>query len=376
MAAGARERVVRGGTDRILPWETVGHLFAQGTSDHVNDPVRSAIATLLAGGHLTEAAAEAALGAILDGEASPVLISALLVAMRVRGEAAAELAGFVRAMRARAIPVVAPDGTVDTCGTGGDAGGTFNISTATAIVTAAAGVPVAKHGNRAVSSRSGSSDVMAALGIAVETTPAAAEEALRSDGFAYLHAPDFHPGMRHPGPVRRELGVRTAFNLCGPLASPARVRRQLVGVADPAAAGEVAEALRLLGTERAFVVFGDGIDELPLDGSGTILDIRPDRVERRSAEPLAVGLDRAPTSALAGGTPDENAARIVAILDGAETGPARDVVALNAGAALVVAGRAADLADGVATALATIASGAARARLERLRTRAGQGATA
>lgn len=335
----------------------------------MNEPVPTALAAVAAGGRLTAADAERAVGAILDGEATPVGIAGLLVGLRVRGETADELAGFVRALRARMLPVDAPAGTIDTCGTGGDGAHTFNISTASALLVAAAGVPVAKHGNRAVSSRSGSSDAIGALGIPVEATPAHAAAALREDGFAYLHAPAFHPGMRHPGPVRRELGIRTAFNLVGPLANPARVRRQLVGVADPVAARQVAEALRTLGTERAFVVHGDGLDELPLDGSGRILDVTPEGVRESAVDPSSLGLVPAPTSALAGGTPEESAALIVAILGGRERGPARDVVALNAGAALLVAGRTTDLREGVALALDTIATGAAAAALARIRAR-------
>lgn len=347
----------------------------------MNEPVRSALAAVAAGERLTARDAERAVGSILDGEASPVGIAGLLVGLRVRGETAEELAGFVAALRARMLPVDAPAGAIDTCGTGGDGAHTFNISTAAALLVAGAGVPVAKHGNRAVSSRSGSSDVIEALGIPVESTPADAALALRDDGFAYLHAPAFHPGMRHPGPVRRELGFRTAFNLVGPLANPARVRRQLVGVADPVAAVAVAAALRLLGTERAFVVHGGAapgegaeasprIDELPLDGTGRILDVGPGGVTEIAVDPRPLGLAVAPTHAFAVATPEESAARIAAILAGRETGPARDVVALNAGAALVVAGRAPDLAAGVALALATIASGAAEARLARIRSRA------
>lgn len=337
----------------------------------MTDPVQGALASVVGGKHLSAAEAEAALGAILDGATSPVLIAALLVALRVRGEQPDELAGFVRALRARAIPVDAPAGTVDTCGTGGDHSSTFNVSTAVAIVVAGAGVPVAKHGNRAVSSTSGSSDVIAALGIPMESTAEEAGRALREDGFAYLHAPSFHPGMKHPGPVRRELGIRTAFNLCGPLANPAGPRRQIVGVADAAVAATVAEALRILGSERAFVVHGDGLDELPLDGEGIIHDVRPEGVTVRTVRPEVVGLRSAPRSALVVSGPDESAARIRAILAGTETGPARDIVALNAGATLEVAGRVASIGEGVALALTTIASGAAQRMLDRIRARAG-----
>ena len=244
----------------------------------------------------------------------------------------------------------APAGAIDTCGTGGDVRGTFNISTAVALVVAAAGVPVAKAGNRAVSSEAGSSDVMAALGLRVEQSPREAEASLRKDGFAYLHAPAFHPGMRHAGPVRQELGVRTAFNMIGPLANPARPRRQLVGVPDAEAAPRVAAALLELGTERAFVVHGDRLDELPLDGSGFIYDVSPAGIAWRQVGHEDHGLAQAPTDALRGGSPDANAALIRAILEGREHGPAHDVVALNAGASLVVAGRADDLREGVALA--------------------------
>ena len=305
--------------------------------------------------------------AVLDGAVTPAQLAGMLVGMHVRGETPGELAGFVRAMRSRALAVTAPDGTIDTCGTGGDVRGTFNISTAVALVVAAAGVPVAKAGNRAVSSQAGSSDVMAALGLRVEQSPQDAEASLRKDGFAYLHAPAFHPGMRHAGPVRLELGVRTAFNLIGPLANPARPRRQLVGVPEAAAAERVAEALHQLGAERAFVVHGDRLDELPLDDTGVIFDVSTAGVERRPVTSADHGLGQADTAALSGGDSAVNAALIVSILEGREHGPAHDVVALNAGASLLVAGRADDLRAGVELARQTIASGAALDQLQRLR---------
>jgi anthranilate phosphoribosyltransferase len=313
------------------------------------------------------------MAAVLDGEVTPAQLGGMLIGMHARGESPGELAGFVRAMRSRAHAVSAPDGTIDTCGTGGDVRGTFNISTAAALVVAGAGVPVAKAGNRAVSSQAGSSDVMKALGLRVEQTTEQAEASLREDGFAYLHAPSFHPGMRHAGPVRMELGVRTAFNMIGPLANPARPRRQLVGVPDEAAAGSVAAALYELGSERAFVVHGERLDELPLDGSGVIFDVSPDGVERRTVGAADHGLPEVDTEAFKGGDGETNAALIVAILDGTEVGAPRDVVALNAGASLVVAGRADDLRVGVELALATIESGAAREQLERLRRSAAEG---
>lgn len=336
----------------------------------MSDIVRAALTTVVGGGSLSRAEAESVMGAVMDGEVGPAPLAALLIALRMRTETIDELAGFVRAMRRRVVPVAAPPGAIDTCGTGGDGHQTFNVSTAAALVVAACGAPVAKHGNRAVTSASGSSDVMDALGLVVEQGPDEAAQALAEVGFAFLHAPRFHPGMRHAGPTRRELGVRTAFNLVGPMVNPAGVRRQLLGVADPEAAWTVAQVLRALGTDRAFVVHGDRIDELPLDGSGAILDVSPGGIERRSVGAAESGLPLAPTEALLGGDPQHNAAIIRDVFSGRETGPRRDAVALNAGAALEVAGRAADLREGVGMALEAIASGAAQDQLERLRARA------
>ena len=238
-------------------------------------------------------AAEAFMAAVLDGEVTPAQLGGLLLA-HARPRRARRGADRLRAGDARRAPSrsTRPDGTIDICGTGGDVHSTFNISTAASIVTAAAGVPVAKAGNRAVSSISGSSDVMAALGLTVEQTPAEAEASLREDGYAYLHAPAFHPGMRHAGPVRMELGVRTAFNLIGPIANPARPRRQLMGVPDEIAAQKAAATLQALGSERAFVVTGDRIDELPLDDSGVILDVTP---TASSASPVTAADHGLPT---------------------------------------------------------------------------------
>jgi anthranilate phosphoribosyltransferase len=284
----------------------------------------------------------------------------------MRGETVDELAGFASAMRDRVVHVDAPAGVVDTCGTGGDRSGTFNISTTAAIVVAAAGVPVAKHGNRAVTSRSGSADVLEALGVPTDLDAAGAASALRTLGFAFLFAPGFHPAMKHAGPTRREIGVRTAFNFLGPLTNPAGARRQVVGVGDATAAPKIAEVLRRLGTERSFVVHGDGLDELPLDGTGVLYDVTPAGIERREIRPGDVGLQAASTSDLAGGTAEENARLIERLLDG-ETGPRRDVVLLNAAAALVAAGRSVDLRAGIATAAAAIDSGAGRVLLDALR---------
>jgi anthranilate phosphoribosyltransferase len=310
--------------------------------------------------------AHEAMGSVMDGEATPAQLAALLVALRMRGETVEELAGFAAAMRDRVLRVTAPDGAIDTCGTGGDGSNTFNISTAAALVAASAGVPVAKHGNRAITSKSGSADVLEALGIRTDLGAEEAGAALREYGFAFLFAPGFHPAMKHAGPTRREIGVRTAFNLLGPLTNPAGARRQVVGVGDPAAAPRIAEVLRMLGAERALVVHGAGLDELPLDGSGVLYDVSPAGVTRHEVVAADLGLIAAPVSALAGGSPAENAATVEAILGGA-SGPGRDVVLLNAAAAFLAAGRAADLRDGIAMAAEAIDRGAATRLLERLR---------
>ncbi|MGH2407163.1 MAG: anthranilate phosphoribosyltransferase, partial [Candidatus Limnocylindrales bacterium] len=301
----------------------------------MSDVVRAALAAVVDGETLTLEAARAAMGAVMDGQSTPAQLGALLVALRMRGETVEELAGFTSAMRERVLPVTAPAGAIDVVGTGGDRSGSFNISTAAALVVAAAGVPVAKHGNRAITSASGSFDVLEALGIVAMQSPDEAAESLREDGFAFMFAPGFHPAMLHAGPTRREIGVRTAFNLIGPLTNPAGVTRLVVGAGDARAAPKLAEVLRLLGTERAFVVHGQGIDELPLDGSGVLYDVSPDSVLRREIVPADVGLRPAGREALAGGTPAENAAIVEAVLRGAD-GPRRDVVLLNAGAALQV----------------------------------------
>jgi anthranilate phosphoribosyltransferase len=285
----------------------------------------------------------------------------------MRGETVDELAGFATAMRERVVHVDAPAGTIDVVGTGGDGSGTFNISTTAAFIVAAAGVPVAKHGNRAITSRSGSADVLDALGVRIDHDAGSAAAALLGVGFAFLFAPGFHPAMRHAGPTRREIGVRTAFNLLGPLTNPAGTRRQLVGVGDPIAAPKLAEVLRVLGTERSLVVHGAGVDELPLDGSGVIHDVTPGGVVRREVDVAALGLVPAETARLAGGSPAESAALVEAILAGTERGPRRDVVLLNAGAALIAAGRAKDLAEGIAQAAGILDSGAASRLVARLR---------
>lgn len=332
--------------------------------------IRMTLRTVSSGQPLSADAAQTFMSAVLDGDATPAQLAGVLVGMRVRGESTDELTGFVRALRSRAVRVDAPEGTIDTCGTGGDGHSTFNISTASSLVTAASGVTVAKTGNRAVSGISGSSDAMASLGLTVELDREAAETALREDGYAYLHAPAFHPGMRHVGPVRKELGIRTAFNFIGPIANAAQPTRQLMGVPDEEIARKAAETLYALGSQRAFVVTGDRIDELPLDDSGVVFDVSSAGVTRRTLTQSDHGLPFAHTTALEGGDGPANAALIESILRGDVSGPTRDVVVLNAGASLVVAGVAGDVREGVEIAGRSISSGAALDLLERLRARA------
>lgn len=332
----------------------------------MSDHVRAALSTIVEGRSLSLDEARLAMGAVMDGEATPAQLAAMLVALRMRGETVEELAGFASAMRERVLRVEAPKGTIDVVGTGGDGSGTFNISTASALVVASTGVPVAKHGNRAITSRSGSADVLEALGIRIDHDAESAAASLRDLGFAFLFAPAFHPAMKHAGPTRREIGIRTAFNLIGPLTNPAGATRALIGVGDSAVAARIAEVAGLLGTERTTVVHGDGVDELPLDGTGVAYDVSNGKVEVSTVDPTAYGLEPAPTPALAGGTADENAAIIESIFGG-ETGPRRDVVLLNAGAALVVADVGPDLAHGIAAARNALDTGAPRDLLARLR---------
>jgi anthranilate phosphoribosyltransferase len=333
----------------------------------VSEQVRSALAAVIDGRALSMDEARAAMGSVMDGEATPSQLAALLVALRMRGETVEELAGFAAAMRERVVRVDAPPGAIDVVGTGGDGSGTFNISTTSALVVAAAGVPVAKHGNRAITSASGSADVLDALGVRIDHDAASAAEALRDTGFAFLFAPGFHPAMKHAGPTRREIGVRTAFNLLGPLTNPAGTTRQLLGVGDAGAAARIAEVARLLGTERTFVIHGDGVDELPLDGSGVLYDVTPGGIERRAVDAAALGLRRTSTAKLAGGSAADNARITESVLRG-EPGARRDVVLLNAGAALLVAGAVDSLEAGIDRAGLTIDAGLGSELLEELRT--------
>ena len=332
----------------------------------MSEQVRAALATIVEGGTLTQDQARLAMGAVMDGEATPSQLAALLMGLRMRGETVEELAGFATAMRDRVVRVDAPEGTVDVVGTGGDGSGTFNISTTAALIVAASGVPVAKHGNRAITSKSGSADVLDALGIRIDHDAASAGRSIRELGFAFLFAPSYHPAMRHAGPTRREIGVRTAFNLLGPLTNPAGARRALIGVGDEAVAPKIAEVIRRLGTDRTLLVHGAGVDELPLDGSGVVYDITADAIVIRRVDPEELGLRRAKTAALVGADPAANARLVEGVLRG-EPGARRDVVLLNAGAALVAAGSVETIADGIERAALTVDAGLAAELLASLR---------
>ena len=326
-----------------------------------------ALKRLMGGGSLTRAEVESLFGRLMDGELSDPIKAALLIALAMKSEAPAEIAGAAAAMRSRAVAIPHHrQGIVDTCGTGGDGSGTFNISTAAALVAAAAGAPVAKHGNRSVSSRSGSADVLSALGVPIEVEPAVAGRALDELGIAFLFAPRLHPAMREVMPVRRELGVRTIFNLLGPLTNPAGARRQVMGVYSAQLVAIVASVQAELGSEHALVVHGDGLDEITTTGTTTVGEVRGGKVTLYQLEPESLGLPRARLEDLAGGDPEHNAALMRRVLGG-ERGPLAEVTAANAGAALYVAGLAATLREGVQMALAVLASGAAADKLEALR---------
>ena len=316
---------------------------------------------------LTADQARAAMDAIIDGHARGAQVAGLLVGLAMKGERPDEIVGFARSMRARAVGIRAPEGgTVDLCGTGGDGAGTFNISSVAAIVVAACGVTVAKHGNRSVSSRCGSADVFEALGVNVAAPPPVVETCLAGNGMAFLFAPVFHPSMRHVAEVRRELGVRTAFNLLGPLTNPTQPRRQLIGVPRPELTELMARALSLLGSERAWVVHGaDGLDEISTTGYTKVSESRGRTVNTFYLHPSDIGLPKATPGSLAGGDAAVNAEIARDILRGTR-GHARDIVLLNAGAVLLLAGRADTLREGLARAGEAIDSGAGRAVLERL----------
>jgi anthranilate phosphoribosyltransferase len=319
---------------------------------------------------LTVDEASAAMADVMEGRAAPAQIAGLLIGLAMKGERPAEIVGLAKTMRAHAVQLSKRPGTdetvFDTCGTGGDRCGTFNISSCAAIVVAACGVKVAKHGNRSVSSRSGSADVFEALGVKVTAAPAVVERCLAEAGIGFFFAPTFHPSMRHAAQARRELGVRTAFNLLGPLTNPAGATRQLVGVPRPEFTELLARALMLLGSERAWVVHGaDGIDEISTAGYTKVSECRNGSVNTFYLHPADVGVPKAPSETLKGGDAHENAAIIQRVLAGTR-GPARDVVVLNAGAALFVAGVASSVEDGIARASQALDRGEAKRTLDRM----------
>ncbi|MGA3188467.1 MAG: anthranilate phosphoribosyltransferase [Bryobacteraceae bacterium] len=329
-------------------------------------PFLSYLHRAAAGEHLSVEDAQAAMNALLEGEATPVQIAGFAVAIKMRGETAEELTGFARALREHMIVVDAGEGLIDTCGTGGDLSGTFNISTVAAFVMAGAGARVAKHGGRSASSLTGSADVLEALGVRISMTPEEAAGAIREIGIGFLFAPNLHPAMKHAAPVRRELKLRTVFNLIGPLANPARAQTQLIGAPSPEAAKLMAEALAALGTERSFIVHGhDGLDEITTTGPTDVYEVWTGRVEKQLWMPSDFGVKRAFGEELLGGDAGRNAEIAVEILNGAE-GAKRDIVIVNAAAGLLAAGLAKDLRKGVELAKESIDSGAAASKLEHL----------
>jgi len=329
--------------------------------------VQQALARLLDGHDLSRDEARAVMNVVMEGEATPAQIGGLLVALRLKGETADEIAGCAEAMRTHVLAVRPQrDDLVDTAGTGGDGARTINISTAAALVAAAAGAGVAKHGNRAVSSASGSADVLEALGFRLELPPARIERSIDDLGFGFLFAPTHHPAMRHAAPVRRELAARTVFNVLGPLTNPAGARAQVVGVYAPSLVRTIAEVLVQLGARRAFVVHGaGGIDELSPSGPNLVCEVVDGGVWEREIDPLELGLPRCDPAELRGGSPDENAAAIRAVFRG-ENGGRRSAILLNAAGAIAAAGHAADLGEGLELAREALDSGAAAARLDAL----------
>ncbi|MFG1419627.1 anthranilate phosphoribosyltransferase [Xanthobacter sp. V0B-10] len=332
----------------------------------MTDEFKPLLGKVATGASLTRDEAAIVFDKMMSGEATPSQMGALLMGLRVRGETVDEIAGAVSVMRAKMLPVSAPAGAVDVVGTGGDASGSYNISTCASFIVAGAGVPVAKHGNRALSSKSGAADVLAALGVRIDLTPAGISRCLAEAGIGFMFAPSHHPAMKHVGPTRVELGTRTIFNLIGPLSNPAGVTRQMVGVFAKSWIVPLAEVLKTLGSERAFVVHGsDGLDEITISGTTDIAVLEDGRIHTFQVTPEDVGLARAPAEALKGGDAKMNAAALTAVLDGARNAY-RDVALFNAAATLVVAGRVKDLREGVEMASASLDSGAAKAKLEQL----------
>ena len=329
-----------------------------------NPVIRDAIAAVVAGHDLSEIEAGQVMTEIMEGGATPAQLGAFLTALRLKGETVDELTGMARIMREKAIKVEIAGALLDTCGTGGASFDPFNVSTAAAFVCAGAGVKVAKHGNRAATSASGSADVLEALGARVDLTPEQVKTCIEQAGVGFLFAQAFHPAMRFVGPARREIGIRTVFNILGPMTNPAGAQHQLLGVGDPAAAPKVAQVLGRLGTRRALVVFSEeGLDEVSLSGWTLVNELRGGQVNTYSLTPEDAGLPRAPLEVLRSGSPAENADRMRSIFAGVG-GPDRDFVLINSGAALIAAERAADIREGVRLAAEAVDSGAAGRALD------------
>lgn len=324
-----------------------------------------ALGRLTAGRDLGEDEARRAMAEVMAGRADPAQIAAFIVALRMKGESIAEMTGMVRAMYDAAVTVDVGLPVVDVVGTGGDRSGTFNVSTTAAFIAAGAGAKVAKHGNRAASSRAGSADVLEALGVPMDLEPDETARSVREAGFGFFFAPRYHPAMRHAAPVRRSLGVPTVFNVLGPLANPARARRQAIGVADPKMAERMIEVLRNLGSEYAFVFYGeDGLDELTTCGTSFIYRLRDGAITHAEFTPEDFGVARADREDLLGGDATHNAAIVRSVLAG-DQGPARDIALVNAAPAIVAAGLAEGFADALAMAVESVDSGAAGAVLHR-----------
>jgi anthranilate phosphoribosyltransferase len=328
--------------------------------------LKALIAKVADGNALTRAEARQAFDVIMSGAATPSQIGGFLMALRVRGETVDEIAGAVATMRAKMLPVTAPEDAVDVVGTGGDASGSYNISTCSAFVVAGCGVPVAKHGNRSLSSKSGAADVLMALGVNIEVSPAQISTCIRETGLGFMFAPNHHSAMKHVGPARAELGTRTIFNLLGPLSNPAGVKRQMVGVFARRWVEPIAEVLHALGSEAAWVVHGsDGLDEITGTGTTSVAELKGGEIRSFEISPADVGLPICRPEDLKGGEAADNAVALKGVLDG-EKSAYRDTVLMNAGATLVVAGKAGTLAQGVAMAARSIDDGAALDRLKRL----------
>ncbi|MCR9070307.1 MAG: anthranilate phosphoribosyltransferase [Alphaproteobacteria bacterium] len=327
--------------------------------------MKALLALVADGKPLSEKQAEAAFDIIMSGNATPAQVGGFLMALRVRGETVDEITGAARTMRAKALKIEVPANAMDNVGTGGDGAKTYNVSTAASFVIAGAGVPVAKHGNRALSSRTGAADVLGHLGVNTDCDMALVKKAIDEVGICFFMAPRHHTAMRHVAGPRVELGTRTLFNILGPLSNPGMVKTQLVGTFSRDWVVPMAETLGKLGSTRAWVVHGDGLDELTLAGTTTVASLENGKVETFEITPEDAGLKRAPLEAVRGGDPEENAVALRAVLDGAP-GAYRDIVLLNAGAALVVAGKAADVKSGADLAAETIDSGKAKAKLDAL----------